>query len=380
MDFFTIFLAWLIEQWDKSGVTGMWLSYQLFMANAAGPDLTQPWFLTYWNAVFGMSLLIAVASVMLHATIMMFRDKHDTIVLAIGGFFRTVLSGMLLLVGIILAGYFLALVMSMINTLMTDVLKVSATSAEAPFVFNPSAIDLWLRLATSYIGMNIGQSLYIQAEIADKFIFFFAVWYLFLSALGTGKFSQLIRSGLFAALVTFLFARVFQAFAIGFSIAGIAAMNAANAPPIVVMMATWGAGLFAMLIPWVMWGGLTFASWKVERRLDLRLFLERQANNKTRAFSEDQIIQNRVSRLQAAKNGVQDGARNVVRTASIAATAAMFAKAGAMISGKIPGVQSKVAALGLTALHRSLQHIGSKATNGIDRRLSRPSGPSSRYN
>lgn len=365
---------WFIGSWTQSGGQALQSAITLLTASQF-PNLGAEWFMKLWNSTFGLSLLIGLAVVMVHAFVFMFRSSYSGLGASAVGFVRLVFNGGFLLLVVVTAMGLVDFLISLVTSWISSVLDLATWTQPLAMIMDINGLSIWLKLTISNSGMVIGGALYLQSMMMNYWIYIFAIWYLLGSALGTGKVAQFVRSVIFATLLTILFARVFQVFHLGLSAIVLNMGQSLGMDPVVTLLGVMASGAIAFLIPIFMVIAFTIASFKVERRLDVRAFIEKQTRNTTHA-NNGQLAEERVGRLQAIGDSSREAAGGVIRWAALAAATAAFAKVGAGIAAKAAGAtptpQTKLVAVGLLAAQAGSSWLENKTRSYIDNRVGRP--------
>jgi hypothetical protein len=364
---------WFINSWSQSGGQALQDAVKQ-LTEAQFPDLSEAWFLTLWNSTFGLSLVIGLGAIMVHAIVFVFNERYNNVVAAFAGFIRLVLNGGFLLVLVVIGMALADFLIRLMVEFTSNVIDLTTWTQQFTLVADISGMNIWLRLAISQVGMTIGNLLYLNTLMLNFWIYVFVVWYLLGSALGIGKVAQFVRSMISASLITVLFARVVQVFQLGVAAAILSAAQAAGVPQINILLGVVAAGFLALNIPAFMMVAFTIASYKVERRLDVRAFLEKQRN--TAPADLRQLAGERAGKIRAIGDGVKDAAGSTIRWAALAATTAAFTKAGTALAAKaamaVPTPHSKAIGLGLFAAQAGVSWLENRTRSYIDTRVGRP--------
>jgi len=365
---------WFINSWTQSGGQAL-QSAIAFLTAAQFPNLGEEWFMKLWNSTFGLSLLIGLAAVMVHAIVFMFKAQYKTLGASLVGFVRLAFNGGFLLFVAYVAMGLVDFLISLEKSWISAILDLESWTQPFAAAMDLNGLNIWLKLAISNAGMIIGNLLYLQSIMMNFWIYIFVIWYLLGSALGTGKIAQFVRSVIFAALLTTLFARVPQVFHLGLSAIVLSVAQSLGMQPIVILLGVIGAGAVALSIPAFMLIAFTIASFRVERRLDVRAFIEKQTRNTTYADSGE-LAEERAGRLRAIGDGTKDAAGGVIRWAAVLAATAAIAKVGTGVAAKIAGAaptpQTKLAAVGLLAAQAGTSWLEGKTRSYINNRVGRP--------
>jgi len=339
------------------------------------PELGTAWFLTLWNSTFGLSLLIGLAAVMIHSMIFVFKANYPTIASAVVGYVRLAFNGAFLLLVVVTIMGIVDFLIRLMTSWISGLVDILTWTESLTALGQLSGVNIWLTLAISNLGMVIGNMLFLQTLMMNFWIYIFVIWYLLGSALGVGKVAQFVRSLIFAGLVTVLFARVPQVFHLGLSAVVLGAAQSIGLPPITIYLGVVASGAIALLIPAFMLVAFTIAAFRVERRLDVRAFIDRQSRNVTNA-DQSQLAEERVGNLRKLGDGAKDAAGGALRWAAMAAATATFAKIGAGIAAKAaataPTPQTKLVAAGLMGAQAGARWLEVKTKNYINNRVGRP--------
>lgn len=363
-----------INSWTQSGGQAL-QSAIAFLTAAQFPDLGEEWFMKLWNSAFGLSLLIGLAAVMVHALVFTVRSRYTSLGASLVGLVRLAFNGGFLLLIVVVTMGLVDFLIKIVTSWISGILDLATWTQPFAAVVDINGLNIWLKLAISNAGMIIGNLLYLQSIMMNFWIYVFVIWYLLGSALGTGKVAQFARSMIFAVLLTTLTARVFQVFHLGLSAIVLSVAQSIGMQPIVILLGVMSSGAIALGIPIFMVIAFTIASFKVERRLDVRAFIEKQTRNTTHA-NNSQLAEERVGRLRAIGDGSRDAAGGVIRWAALAAATAAFAKVGAGMAAKAAGAaptpQTKLVAVGLLAAQAGSGWLENKTRSYIDNRVGRP--------
>jgi hypothetical protein len=365
---------WFIGSWTQSGGQAL-QSAIAFLTAAQFPNLGEQWFMTLWNSTFGLSLLIGLAAIMVHAVVFMFKARYATLGASLVGFVKLAFNGGFLLLIVVVAMGLVDFLISLVTAWISGILDFASWTQPFASVLDMNGINIWLKLCISNAGMIIGNLLYLQSVMMNFWIYIFVIWYLLGSALGTGKVAQFVRSMIFAVLLTTLFARVFQVFHLGLSAIVLSVGQSLGMQPIVILLGVVASGAIALLIPVFMMVAFTIASFKVERRLDVRAFIENQTRNTTYA-NTGELADERAGRLRAIGDSTKEAAGGVIRWAAVIAATAAIAKIGTGVAAKIAGAaptpQTKLVAVGLLAARAGTNWVEGKTRSYIDNRVGRP--------
>ena len=365
---------WFINSWTQSGGQALQSAITLLTA-AQFPNLGADWFMKLWNSAFGLSLLIGFAAIMVHAIVFVFRSRYTSLGASAVAFVRLVFNGGFLLLMLVAAMGLVDFLISLVTSWISAILNLTTWTQPFTLLVDITGVNIWLKLPIANAGAAAGNMLYLQANMMNFWIYIFAVWYLAGSALGVGKVAQFVRSVIFASLLTVLFARVFQVFHLGLSAIVLNVAQSLGMQPIVILLGVIASGFVALLIPNFMVVAFTIASFRVERRLDVRSFIDQQTRNTTYA-NNGQLAEERVGRLRAITDGTKDTAGGVIRWAALAAASAAIAKIGTGIAAKIAGTaptpQTKLVAVGLLAAQAGSGWLENKTRSYINNHVGRP--------
>jgi len=365
---------WFIGSWTQSGGQAL-QSAIAFLTAAQFPNLGEEWFMKVWNSTFGLSLLIGLAAIMVHALVFTIRSTYTNLGASLVAFVRLAFNGGFLLLIVVIAMGLVDFLISIVTSWISAILDLATWTQPFAAVMDMSGLNIWLKLSISNAGMIIGNLLYLQSIMMNFWIYIFVIWYLLGSALGTGKVAQFVRSMIFAALLTTLFARVFQVFHLGLSAIVLSVAQSIGMQPIVILLGVMGSGAVALGIPIFMMVAFTVASYKVERRLDVRAFIQKQTRNKTLANSGE-LAEESAGRLRAIGDGTKEAAGGVIRWAALAAATAAIAKVGTGVAAKIAGAtptpHTKLVAVGLLAAQAGTSWVENKTRSYINNRVGRP--------
>ena len=328
-----------------------------------------------WNSTFGLSLLIGLAAIMVHALVFTVKSHYTSFGASLVGLVRLAFNGGFLLLIVVIAMALVDFLISVVTSWISGILDLATWTQPFAIVMDMNGVNIWLKLSISNAGMIIGNLLYLQSIMMNFWIYIFVIWYLLGSALGTGKVAQFARSVIFAALLTTLFSRVFQVFHLGLSAIVLSVAQSLGMQPIVILLGVMGSGAVALGIPIFMMIAFTVASYKVERRLDVRAFIQKQTRNKTLANSGE-LAEESAGRLRAIGDGTKEAAGGVIRWAALAAATAAIAKVGTGVAAKIAGAtptpQTKLVAVGLLAAQAGTSWVENKTRSYINNRVGRP--------
>jgi len=365
---------WFIGSWTQSGGQAL-QSAIAFLTAAQFPNLGEEWFMKVWNSTFGLSLLIGLAAIMVHALVFTIRSTYTNLGASLVAFVRLAFNGGFLLLIVVIAMGLVDFLISIVTSWISAILDLATWTQPFAAVMDMSGLNIWLKLSISNAGMIIGNLLYLQSIMMNFWIYIFVIWYLLGSALGTGRVAQFVRSMIFAALLTTLFARVFQVFHLGLSAIVLSVAQSIGMQPIVILLGVMGSGAVALGIPIFMMIAFTVASYKVERRLDVRAFIQKQTRNKTLANSGE-LAEESAGRLRAIGDGTKEAAGGVIRWAALAAATAAIAKVGTGVAAKIAGAtptpHTKLVAVGLLAAQAGTSWVENKTRSYINNRVGRP--------
>lgn len=374
MSWLNSLFEWFVGSWTQSGGQALQSAIALLTA-AHFPNLGEAWFMKLWNTTFGLSLLIGLAAVMFHALVFVIRSRYTNLGASAVGFVRLVFNGGFLLLIVVTAMGLVDFLIKVVVGWISAILNVATWTQPFAMVMDMSGMNIWLKLEISNTGMIIGNMLYLQSMMMNFWIYIFVIWYLLGSALGTGKVAQFVRSVIFAVLLTTLFARVFQVFHLGLSAIVLNTAQSLGMQPMVILLGVMASGAIALFIPIFMVVAFTVASFKVERRLDIRSFIDKQTRNTTHA-NTGQLAEERAGRLRTIGDSTKDTAGRVIRWASILAATAAIAKVGAGVAAKVAGAaptpQTKLAAVGLLAVQAGTSWFENKTRDYINNRVGRP--------
>ena len=365
---------WFIGSWTQSGGQAL-QSAIAFLTAAQFPNLGEEWFMKLWNSTFGLSLLIGLAAIMVHALVFTVKSRYTSFGASLVGLVRLAFNGGFLLLIVVIAMALVDFLISVVTSWISGILDLATWTQPFAIVMDMNGVNIWLKLSISNAGMIIGNLLYLQSIMMNFWIYIFVIWYLLGSALGTGKVAQFARSVIFAALLTTLFSRVFQVFHLGLSAIVLSVAQSLGMQPIVILLGVMGSGAVALGIPIFMMIAFTVASYKVERRLDVRAFIQKQTRNKTLANSGE-LAEESAGRLRAIGDGTKEAAGGVMRWAALAAATAAIAKVGTGVAAKIAGAtptpQTKLVAVGLLAAQAGTSWVENKTRSYINNRVGRP--------
>jgi len=365
---------WFIGSWTQSGGQAL-QSAIAFLTAAQFPNLGEEWFMKVWNSTFGLSLLIGLAAIMVHALVFTIRSAYTNLGASLVAFVRLAFNGGFLLLIVVIAMGLVDFLISIVTSWISAILDLATWTQPFAAVMDMSGLNIWLKLSISNAGMIIGNLLYLQSIMMNFWIYIFVIWYLLGSALGTGRVAQFVRSMIFAALLTTLFARVFQVFHLGLSAIVLSVAQSIGMQPIVILLGVMGSGAVALGIPIFMMIAFTVASYKVERRLDVRAFIQKQTRNKTLANSGE-LAEESAGRLRAIGDGTKEAAGGAIRWAALAAATAAIAKVGTGVAAKIAGAtptpHTKLVAVGLLAAQAGTSWVENKTRSYINNRVGRP--------
>jgi len=365
---------WFIGSWTQSGGQAL-QSAIAFLTAAQFPNLGEEWFMKLWNSTFGLSLLIGLAAIMVHALVFTVKSRYTSFGASLVGLVRLAFNGGFLLLIVVIAMALVDFLISVVTSWISGILDLATWTQPFAIVMDMNGVNIWLKLSISNAGMIIGNLLYLQSIMMNFWIYIFVIWYLLGSALGTGKVAQFARSVIFAALLTTLFSRVFQVFHLGLSAIVLSVAQSLGMQPIVILLGVMGSGAVALGIPIFMMIAFTVASYKVERRLDVRAFIQKQTRNKTLANSGE-LAEESAGRIRAIGDGTKEAAGGVMRWAALAAATAAIAKVGTGVAAKIAGAtptpQTKLVAVGLLAAQAGTSWVENKTRSYINNRVGRP--------
>jgi len=365
---------WFIGSWTQSGGQAL-QSAIAFLTAAQFPNLGEEWFMKLWNSTFGLSLLIGLAAIMVHALVFTVKSRYTSFGASLVGLVRLAFNGGFLLLIVVIAMALVDFLISVVTSWISGILDLATWTQPFAIVMDMNGVNIWLKLSISNAGMIIGNLLYLQSIMMNFWIYIFVIWYLLGSALGTGKVAQFARSVIFAALLTTLFSRVFQVFHLGLSAIVLSVAQSLGMQPIVILLGVMGSGAVALGIPIFMMIAFTVASYKVERRLDVRAFIQKQTRNKTLANSGE-LAEESAGRLRAIGDGTKEATGGVMRWAALAAATAAIAKVGTGVAAKIAGAtptpQTKLVAVGLLAAQAGTSWVENKTRSYINNRVGRP--------
>jgi len=307
--------------------------------------------------------------------VFVFRSRYTSLGASAVAFVRLVFNGGFLLLMLVAAMGLVDFLISLVTSWISAILNLTTWTQPFTLLVDITGVNIWLKLPIANAGAAAGNMLYLQANMMNFWIYIFAVWYLAGSALGVGKVAQFVRSVIFASLLTVLFARVFQVFHLGLSAIVLNVAQSLGMQPIVILLGVIASGFVALLIPNFMVVAFTIASFRVERRLDVRSFIDQQTRNTTYA-NNGQLAEERVGRLRAITDGTKDTAGGVIRWAALAAASAAIAKIGTGIAAKIAGTaptpQTKLVAVGLLAAQAGSGWLENKTRSYINNHVGRP--------
>ena len=365
---------WFINSWTQAGGQALQNAIKILTA-AQFPNLGAEWFMNLWNSSFGLSLLIGFGAILVHAIVFVFRTKYTNLGASIAQFLRLAFNGGFLLLIVVTAMGFADFLISVTTNWISSAVDLASWTSPFTMMIDVSALNIWIKLAISNVGMVVGSMLWLQSVMMNFWIYVFVIWYLLGSALGVGKVAQFLRSMISAALLTMLFARVFQVFHLGLSAIILSTAQSIGLLPETVLLGVIASGAVALMIPTFMFIAFTVASYKVERRLDVRSFIDKQTQNLTKA-NTGQLADERVGRLRALGDGTKEAAGGALRWAALAAATAAFAKIGTGIAAKVaaaaPIPQTKLLAVGLLAAQAGTGWLEHKTKSYIQNRVGRP--------
>lgn len=339
------------------------------------PNLASPWFKTFWNNGFGLVILVSIIYLMFSAVFSMLSAKDSSLGETVVWVLKNFAIGAFMLV-IVLAGMAAAdLVMSLLAAIFQSVVGDPDWGNILLQDHDYSQADAIAQFLAFNITATNSTLMYMQASVSGGALMMYLIWYLFAGLFGNGFLGKLIRSCLLATVFTQVFARAIQVAFLGIGAMITHAGIELGFTPMAFAMTAAITTTAALFIYPVMQVVLTFQFYKHERALDPRVIAQGLTTQKTSEFSTQKLNSRRAEVMTATRDHAKELGREVVRTAAIAAAVAGITKVTAMILAKIPTPQTKVAALGVTAVNLGSNALKNHASSRISARISRVGRP-----
>lgn len=342
------------------------------LMQAPWPDLSASWYKGLWDSAFGFTVLVSFMVLVFHAMMTMIFSRYSSLGAAAVGFAKNLLTGTFMLVVVYGAMLCVTLVLTMVGAIVQALTGTPDWASLLTANHNYSVADALVQYLVLMVSGTNAALLYIQVTLMNGEIVLFLIWYLFAGALGFGLFGRIIRTILLAAIGTMIVSRVAQAIILGGGAVVVHFGDRLGFAPIAFALVSALCSLLALFTPTVMFVVLCFAFYRHERQVDPAVIAQRFANQRTRAYSTDQLNTRRAAAVTKVHDGAKEFGHEVIRVAAVTAAVAGISKLTASILAKIPTPQTKLAALGVAAVGVASKAAQNKASQTIHDRVARP--------